>query len=87
MDAAEFRVWGKKMVDYMADYMENIRDRRPLADIKPGQAKSPLNGPFVPIALNVCLMWGPGPNYHHWGPKALNILRAHYWAAYIDVAI
>ena len=36
MDADEFRTWGKKMVDYIADYLENIRDRRALADVKPG---------------------------------------------------
>ena len=24
------------MVDYIADYLENIRDRRALADVKPG---------------------------------------------------
>ena len=36
MDAAEFRKRGKEMVDYVADYLENIRDRRPLADVQPG---------------------------------------------------
>ena len=36
MDAAEFRIRGKQMIDYVADYLENIRDRRPLADVQPG---------------------------------------------------
>ena len=36
MDANEFRVRAKQMVDYVADYLESIRDRRPLADVQPG---------------------------------------------------
>ena len=27
---------GKEMVDYIADYLENIRDRRVFPDVKPG---------------------------------------------------
>ena len=27
----------------------------------------------------------PGPDYHHWGPKALNILLPHYGEPHIDV--
>jgi len=36
MDVEEFRKRGKEMVDYVADYLENIRDRRPLSNVKPG---------------------------------------------------
>ncbi len=36
MDASEFRKAGKEMVDYVADYLENIRDRRVLSDVEPG---------------------------------------------------
>jgi len=36
MDSEEFRKRGKEMVDYVADYLENIRDRRPLSNVKPG---------------------------------------------------
>ena len=36
MDAEEFRKRAKEMVDYVADYLENIRDRRPLPTVKPG---------------------------------------------------
>ena len=36
MDAEEFRKRGKEMVDYVADYLENIRDRRPLSNVEPG---------------------------------------------------
>ena len=36
MDADEFRKRAKEMVDYVADYLENIRDRRPLSAVKPG---------------------------------------------------
>ena len=36
MDAEEFRRHGKEMIDYVADYLENIRTRRPLPDVTPG---------------------------------------------------
>ena len=36
MDAEEFRRRGKEMIDYVADYLENIRTRRPLPDVEPG---------------------------------------------------
>ena len=29
---------------------------------------------------------GTGPDYHQWGPKVPNILRAHYGAAYVEIA-
>ncbi len=36
MDAEEFRKAGKEMIDYIADYLENIRDRRVLPTVEPG---------------------------------------------------
>ena len=36
MDAEEFRKRGKEMVDYIADYMENLRDRRVFPTVKLG---------------------------------------------------
>jgi aromatic-L-amino-acid decarboxylase len=39
MDPEEFRRYGKEMVDYVADYLENIRDRRPFPDVSPGYLK------------------------------------------------
>ncbi|XKL65837.1 hypothetical protein PGB90_009257 [Kerria lacca] len=36
MDFAEYRLRGKEMVDYIADYLENIRDRRVYPNVKPG---------------------------------------------------
>jgi aromatic-L-amino-acid decarboxylase len=35
----EFRVFGKAMIDYVADYLENIRDRPVLPEVKPGYLK------------------------------------------------
>ena len=32
----EFREFGKAMIDYVADYLENIRDRPVLPSVKPG---------------------------------------------------
>ena len=43
MDASEFRRRGKEMVDYVADYLENIRERPPMAQVKPGYLR-----PLVP---------------------------------------
>ncbi|KAK7585896.1 hypothetical protein V9T40_000075 [Parthenolecanium corni] len=36
MDFNEYRIRGKEMVDYIADYLENIRSRRVYPDVKPG---------------------------------------------------
>ncbi len=34
--SAEFREFGKAMVDYVADYLDGIRDRPVLPQVKPG---------------------------------------------------
>ncbi|VDI07929.1 aromatic-L-amino-acid decarboxylase, partial [Mytilus galloprovincialis] len=39
MDPEEFRKRGKQMIDYVADYLENIRDRRPYPEVEPGYIK------------------------------------------------
>ncbi|OQV26042.1 Histidine decarboxylase [Hypsibius exemplaris] len=36
MDFAEYRKRGKEMVDYIADYLENIRSRRVFPNVQPG---------------------------------------------------
>ncbi|CAJ0600536.1 unnamed protein product [Cylicocyclus nassatus] len=36
MNSEEFRKYGKEMVDFVADYWENIRERQPLPNVKPG---------------------------------------------------
>ncbi|XP_046457976.1 histidine decarboxylase-like [Daphnia pulex] len=36
MDFDEYRQRGKEMVDYIADYLQNIRQRRVFPDVKPG---------------------------------------------------
>ncbi|KAG5882312.1 hypothetical protein JTB14_019336 [Gonioctena quinquepunctata] len=36
MDGKEFRIEGKAVIDYIVDYLENIRDRRVFPDKKPG---------------------------------------------------
>ncbi|XP_011190721.1 aromatic-L-amino-acid decarboxylase isoform X1 [Zeugodacus cucurbitae] len=45
MEAPEFKDFAKSMVDYIADYLENIRDRRVLSDVKPGYLR-----PLIPDA-------------------------------------
>ena len=42
MDAREFRKRGKEMVDYIADYMENIDSRRVLPEVQPGYLREVL---------------------------------------------
>jgi aromatic-L-amino-acid decarboxylase len=48
MDANEFRVRGKEMVDYIADYLENIKERRVTPDVEPGYLSQllPMEAPF-----------------------------------------
>ncbi|OPJ68363.1 hypothetical protein AV530_006019 [Patagioenas fasciata monilis] len=43
MDAAEFRKRGKEMVDYVADYLENIDKRQVFPDVEPGYLR-----PLIP---------------------------------------
>lgn len=43
MDAAEFRRRGKEMVDYVADYLENIEQRPVYPDLEPGYLR-----PLIP---------------------------------------
>ena len=42
MDATEFRKRGKEMVDYIADYMENISIRRVTPEVEPGYLRNSL---------------------------------------------
>uniref|UniRef100_A0A669BH62 Aromatic-L-amino-acid decarboxylase n=1 Tax=Oreochromis niloticus TaxID=8128 RepID=A0A669BH62_ORENI len=50
MDAAEFRRRGKEMVDYVADYLENIEKRPVYPDLEPGYLRSliPNEAPLEP---------------------------------------
>lgn len=50
MDADEFRKRGREMIDYVADYLENIRDRRPLSNVQPGYLRDliPAEAPVEP---------------------------------------
>ncbi|XP_022249959.1 histidine decarboxylase-like isoform X1 [Limulus polyphemus] len=40
MDLEEYRKRGKELVDYITDYLQNIRHRRVFPDVKPGYMKS-----------------------------------------------
>jgi len=42
MDAATFRERGKQMVDYIADYLETIEQRRVLPEVQPGYLRDML---------------------------------------------
>ena len=40
MDSEEFRLHAKEVVDYIAIYLDNIRQRRPLPNVEPGYMKA-----------------------------------------------
>lgn len=44
MDSGEFRKRGKDMVDYIADYMENLSIRKVTAQVEPGYLQNILPG-------------------------------------------
>lgn len=50
MNADEFRVRAKEMIDYVADYLETIEKRQVLPDVKPGYMNSllPTSAPEQP---------------------------------------
>ncbi|XP_020512615.1 aromatic-L-amino-acid decarboxylase isoform X1 [Labrus bergylta] len=50
MDAAEFRRRGREMVDYIADYLENIEQRPVYPDVEPGYLRTliPTEAPTEP---------------------------------------
>lgn len=50
MDAVEFRRRGKEMVDYIADYLENIEQRPVYPDVEPGYLRGliPAEAPVEP---------------------------------------
>lgn len=47
MDTEEFRVRGKEMIDFIADYLETVNKRKVTADVEPGYLKNliPLQPP------------------------------------------
>ncbi|TNN02314.1 aromatic-L-amino-acid decarboxylase [Takifugu flavidus] len=54
MDVAEFRRRGKEMVDYIADYLENIEQRPVYPDVEPGYLRNliPSEAPVEPEDYN-----------------------------------
>nr|XP_050864534.1 histidine decarboxylase isoform X2 [Vespula vulgaris] len=71
MNLEEYRKHGKEMVDYIADYLENIRSRRVYPAVSPGYlrnvlpASAPVNGePWEEIFADIerCIM----PGVTHW---------------------
>ncbi|XP_044738335.1 histidine decarboxylase isoform X2 [Chrysoperla carnea] len=84
MDTKEYRIHGKEMVDYIADYLENIRDRDVFPSVKPGYLSklipdsAPLDGePWPKIFADIERVIMPGmvhwqsPRMHAYFP-ALN---------------
>ena len=50
MNAEEFRKYGRQMVDYIADYLENILERKVVHSVSPGYLKDllPKEAPVEP---------------------------------------
>ena len=40
MDSEKFLEFGRKLLDYTVQYVDNIEDRRPLPDVKPGYLRN-----------------------------------------------
>lgn len=57
MEPAEFRKYGKEMVDYIADYLENISKRRVVPSIEPGYLRNclPKEAPKKPESFEQVL--------------------------------
>lgn len=83
MDATEFRKFGKAAVDYLADYLENLRDRPVLPSVEPGYLQDliPREAPQEPerwqdILADVERVIMPGvthwhsPQFHAYYPTA-----------------
>ena len=52
MDSEQFRKYGKEMVDYIADYYDNIRQRPVIHNVSPG---------YLPLLLPCLLYTSPSP--------------------------
>lgn len=84
MDAAEFRRRGREMVDYVADYLENLEQRPVYPDVEPGYLRSliPTEAPLEPetyedIMKDVERVIMPGVSlYFCWFVYILNIVEA-----------
>lgn len=87
MDAETFRVRGKQMVDYIANYLETIDERRVLPEVQPGYLRDmlPNRAPTRPedwsaimsdvehaIMPGVCLCRLVSPDFH---PTWTTIMR------------
>ena len=71
MDAEEFRKYGRKMVDYIADYLENIRERDVVHKVTPGYLKKllPSEAPenpedFEEVFKDIEKFIMPGVSFH-----------------------
>ncbi|KAK5922616.1 hypothetical protein CgunFtcFv8_019862 [Champsocephalus gunnari] len=72
MDTAEFRRRGKEMVDYVADYLDNVEQRPVYPDVEPGYLRSliPAEAPLEPekyddIMTDVERVIMPGVTHWH----------------------
>ncbi|CAH1134029.1 unnamed protein product [Ceutorhynchus assimilis] len=83
MEANQFREFGKAMIDYTAEYLENIRDRRVLPTVEPGYLRPllPDQAPQLPekwedVLKDVEKIIMPGvthwhsPRFHAYFPTA-----------------
>ena len=83
MDSNEFRIRGKEMVDFVADYLDSIESRSVLPSIEPGYLKGmlPESAPNEPDKwedlikdIDKCIMPGithwQSPHFHAYFPTA-----------------
>uniref|UniRef100_A0A8R1HZL8 Aromatic-L-amino-acid decarboxylase n=1 Tax=Caenorhabditis japonica TaxID=281687 RepID=A0A8R1HZL8_CAEJA len=85
MDSQKLRTDGKRMLDFVADYWDGIRERRPLPDVKPGYIRDlvPTTAPTSPedwtkifddlenVVINGATHWHH-PHFFAYFPTALS---------------
>jgi hypothetical protein len=53
MDSKEFRIRGKEMIDLAADYLDNIEERKVIADVKPGYIRDLIPGTNLNMKISL----------------------------------
>lgn len=59
--SSEFREFGRAMIDYVADYLETIRDRPVLPSIKPGYLQPLVRYKSVKNTFEINIFFDPDP--------------------------
>ncbi|XP_017776874.1 PREDICTED: aromatic-L-amino-acid decarboxylase [Nicrophorus vespilloides] len=72
MESAQFKDFAKEMIDYVSNYLENIRDRRVLPSVEPGYLRPliPETAPEKPDNWEDVVTHWHSPRFHAYFPTA-----------------